>query len=298
VQRMIQSLPASRERTGLHVRSTGAALALVTTLFCGASGLAVAAEDPTPLTPVVIVDPGHGGDDLGAIGPGGALEKKVALAVAQEVGAALQDLGVRVVYTRTSDRFVSLAERTTVANGAHGDFCLSIHANASPDPASRGLETYFLSVEASDQDALQVAMAENQAFKQASDARAADVVGAILGDLAVAENMRMSRKFALALHEELDKLPGPSRGVKQAQFVVLSGVSMPSALLELGFLTNKTEEKLLINREHQKAIAVAVARGILPLLREVAALRTASQNRRSNGGELLGGNDGLSDRRP
>jgi N-acetylmuramoyl-L-alanine amidase len=206
----------------------------------------------------------------------------VALAVAREVGAALRDVGMRVVYTRTGDRFVSLSERTTVANRARGDFCLSIHANASPDPSARGIETYFLSVEASDQDALQVAITENKVFNVPAAPRSADVVGEILGELAVNDTLRMSRQFAMALNRELEKLPAPARGVKQAEFVVLSGVNMPSALLEMGFLTNAEEEKLLVTPAHQKAIALAVVRSIAPLLRSSEPARQASELRGAN----------------
>jgi N-acetylmuramoyl-L-alanine amidase len=244
-----------------------------------AAAVSATAAEQEPAPAVVVVDAGHGGEDFGAVGPGGGLEKDVALAVAREVGSALRDIGIQVVYTRTSDRFVPLAERTAVANRAHGDFFLSIHSNASRDPAARGLETYFLAVEASDQDALQVAITENQVFKQVSDSRVTDVVGAILGDLAVSDTLRLSRKFAVALHHELAKLPIPSRGVKQAEFVVLSNVNMPSALLELGFLTNADEEKLLLSSSHQKAIGLAVIRALGPLLRGQEAERSL-ENRR------------------
>jgi N-acetylmuramoyl-L-alanine amidase len=246
-------------------------VALLATLAAGAAESARAqaqAETRAPDdSPVVVVDAGHGGDDLGAVGPGGVLEKNISLSVAREVSAALRDVGVQVVLTRDSDRFVPLAERTSVANRARGSFCLSIHANSSPNPEARGVETYFLSVEASDADALQVAITENDVFKQPSSSASADMVGAILGDLAVADTMRLSRKFAVALHRELSKLPGPSRGVKQAEFVVLSGVNMPSALLELGFLTNAEEERMLASKAHHRAIALAVVRALVPLLR-------------------------------
>jgi N-acetylmuramoyl-L-alanine amidase len=107
--------------------------------------------------------------------------------------------------------------------------------------------------------------------------------------------MRLARRFALALHRELEKLPGPSRGVKQAQFVVLSGVNMPSALLELGFLTNSEEEKLLTSRAHQKAIAIAVVRALDPLLRsEEMSARHAPATRSAAERKGLGAPDRLS----
>jgi N-acetylmuramoyl-L-alanine amidase len=240
----------------------------------GSAGFAAAQGDTRQ--PVVVVDAGHGGDDWGAVGQvAGLLEKDLALAVAAQIGQALSDVGMRVVYTRNRDRFVPLAERTSAANRERADFFLSIHANASSDPAASGLETYFLSIDASDDDAVQVALLENQVFKRAGPAEAALDVGAILTSLAVSAHMRMSRRFALSLHNELRKLPGPSRGVKQADFVVLGGVNMPSALLELGFLTNEAEENRLAQRSHQQAIALAVVRALSPLLEEAVAARAA-----------------------
>jgi N-acetylmuramoyl-L-alanine amidase len=256
-------------------RALRAALALAA--LGGLGSAASAAAQESVRAPVVVVDAGHGGDeDLGAVGRvGGLLEKDVALAVANQIGRALSDVGMRVVYTRTRDRFVPLAERTSMANRERADFFLSVHANASSDPVASGLETYFLSVAASDEDAEQVALIENQVFQRAPSAEAAMDVGQILTSLAVSDHMRMSRRFALSLHNELRKLPGPSRGVKQADFVVLGGVNMPSALLELGFLTNEAEELRLGQRSHQQAIALAVVRALTPLLDEVIAARTA-----------------------
>jgi N-acetylmuramoyl-L-alanine amidase len=208
----------------------------------------------------VVIDAGHGGADYGARGASGALEKDVVLDLSRRIGAELESRGVTVIYTRQEDRFVPLSERTELANRSRADLFLSIHANASPDRAARGAETYFLSLDASDDEARRVAMTENQVFdREEAVADSGDVVGAILGDLIRTEHLRASSEAAGAIQRELGGLSGPSRGVKQAPFVVLMGVNMPAALLELGFLTNPREERALRSAAHQKTVATAIA---------------------------------------
>ena len=249
-------------------RAVSRRFALPLICLLGAAGLLAARAEERPAQGLerVVVDAGHGGADYGARGTSGLLEKDVVLAVAQRIGAQLEEIGVEVVYTRESDRFVTLPERTAIANRARADLYLSIHANSSPDREARGPETYFLSLEASDDEARRVALSENQVFHRAEAADdSGDVVGAILGDLIRTEHLRGSSDAALAIQRELEQLPGPERGVKQAPFVVLMGVNMPAALLEIGFLTNPHEERALKTRAHQDAIGKAVARAIAEL---------------------------------
>jgi N-acetylmuramoyl-L-alanine amidase len=212
----------------------------------------------------VVIDAGHGGDDLGAVGGLGVLEKDVALRLAGQLGKKLELAGVRVTYTRGDDSFVSLAERTTIANMTRADLYISLHVNASKDKAARGPETYFLSVTASDDEAYQVALTENEVFKR-GDPESADIVGSILGELIRSDHMLASSKAAAAVQRELAKLPGPSRGVKQAPFVVLSGVNMPAVLLEIGFLTNPEDERNLNDPGYRDEIASAIVRAISSL---------------------------------
>ncbi len=212
---------------------------------------------------VIVIDPGHGGPDYGARGATGLLEKYVVLQVAQRIGSSLEEHGIRVVYTREDDRFVALPERTELANRVNADLYLSIHANASDDHDAHGPETYFLSLEASDDEALRVALTENRVFdREEAVPDSSDVVGAILGDLIRTEHLRASSEVASAIQRELERLPGPGRGVKQAPFVVLMGVNMPAALLEIGFLTHPREERALRTPTHQNAIAGAVATAV------------------------------------
>jgi len=213
--------------------------------------------------PTVVIDPGHGGADVGARGASGALEKDLTLAVAKKVAALLKEQGIAVVLTRKTDVFVALGERTEIANRARAEMFVSIHANSAPEKTVSGIETYFLSLEASDDEAMRVAMTENEVFKQAGTAdEAGDVVGAILGDLIRTEHLRESSALAAAIQRRLAHLSAESRGVKQAPFVVLTGVNMPAALVEIGFITNASESKRMRQRDRQAEIAKALAAAI------------------------------------
>ena len=190
--------------------------------------------------------------------------------------------------TRRDDRFVPLEERTSIANDARGDLFVSIHANAADLVKARGIETYFLSLEASDDSARQVALRENQAFRDdEGDGRSAgDPLVAILGDLIATEHMKESDEFARLAQAELAALDAvPSRGVKQAPFVVLMGVQMPASLVELGFLTNPEDAIVLRDEERRAQLAAALARAVERFGQRYDARRGV----KSELGERLGG---------
>jgi N-acetylmuramoyl-L-alanine amidase len=212
----------------------------------------------------VVLDPGHGGDDHGASGANGLLEKDLVLDVTRRVATRLREGGLRVVTTRGEDRGVGLDERTRVANEARGDLFVSIHANASTSGRARGIETYFASLEASDDDAGRLAALENEAFGAAGlgPAEDGDPLAAILGDMMATEHLRDSQEFARLTQKRLTG-GERSRGVKQAPFVVLMGVNMPAALIELGFLTHPEEERRLRHPAHRRALAEAIARAVV-----------------------------------
>jgi N-acetylmuramoyl-L-alanine amidase len=241
----------------------GAALTLVILLATiGANGTDRTSVDATG-PPVVVVDPGHGGVDYGARGPAGLLEKDLVLRIGRDLGGALEDAGYTVVYTRSSDQFVSLAGRTEIANKAQGEIFLSIHANASPDHEAAGVETFFLSTDATDEEALRVAELENAFLQPAAVVPGTEgVVGGILGDLIWTAHLERSSRLAAAVQRRLARLPGPSRGVKQAPFVVLMGVNMPAVLVETGFLTHPVEGQRLRRASHQRAIALGLAEAL------------------------------------
>ena len=213
--------------------------------------------------PTVVIDPGHGGADLGARAASGAFEKELTLSVAKKLVVLLRKEGTNAVLTRESDVFIALPERAELANRARAELFVSIHVNSAPEKDISGSETYFLSLEASDDEAMRVAMTENDVYGQdGTDDQGRDVVGAILGDLIRTDHLRASSALAASIQRHLAQLPGASRGVKQAPFVVLTGVNMPAALVEIGFITNATEAERLGQRDRQDAIAKALAAAI------------------------------------
>jgi N-acetylmuramoyl-L-alanine amidase len=227
------------------------------------------ADDAADAVEPVVVDAGHGGVDLGARGVNGVLEKDLTLAVARRVAAELRARHVPVVETRAKDVFIPLHERTAIANQAHARLYVSIHANSAPEPEVSGTETYFLSVDASDAEAMRVALTENDVYQQAGTAQdSQDVVGSILGDLIRTEHLRESSDLASGIQRALAKLPAESRGVKQAPFVVLTGVNMPAALVEIGFVTNADEVKRLGRRDVQVELAKAIATALVEAMRQ------------------------------
>jgi N-acetylmuramoyl-L-alanine amidase len=230
-----------------------------------ALALSLAAREPAF---TVVIDPGHGGEQEGALAPDGAREKDLTLAISRRVAARLKRLGARVVLTRTGDISVPLANRAAIATALRADLFLSVHLNSMPSVAqrrrSRGVETYFLSADATDQHAKAVAAREN-ADRLAGEPEADpnDPVAGILDDLQDAASLQGSSKLAYAIHAKLvSRLKAEDRGVKQAPFYVLAGARMPAVLLEVGFISHPEETRRLRSGEYQERIAGAVAEGI------------------------------------
>ncbi|MEZ4278041.1 MAG: N-acetylmuramoyl-L-alanine amidase [Myxococcota bacterium] len=240
----------------------------------GAPGLQAEAGDSDRFD-VVVLDAGHGGHDEGAIGPSGLREKELVLDVTRRLARKLVLSGLHVVLTRRDDRFLSLEERTAVANDARADLFLSIHANASTSRSPRGIETYFASLDSTDEEARRVAERENTALgASAPTVDTSDPLAAILGDLIETEHLQASNEFAKLAEDRLSAVAGDrSRGVKQAPFVVLLGVRMPSTLVEIGFVTHPGEEKQLRATSRKDAIAEALARAIVEFGRRQDARR-------------------------
>jgi N-acetylmuramoyl-L-alanine amidase len=210
----------------------------------------------------IVIDPGHGGRDSGAKGKG-ITEAELVLDVALRLEKLLQKIpGVEVALTRRGDDFVPLQERTALANREGADLFLSIHANASPNQQTRGIETYFLNF-ASNLSAASVAARENAASGQAMGALP-DFVKAI----ALNNKLDESRDFATFVQRSmLERLRGTNKamkdlGVKQAPFVVLIGAAMPSVLAEIAFVTNAQEAKVLRGSAYRQRIAEALLNGV------------------------------------
>lgn len=213
----------------------------------------------------IVIDAGHGGHDVGATGPSGLHEKNLVLDVSKLLAVRLRKRGVHVVLTRSRDEFLSLEKRTAVANDARADLFVSIHANASSSQKPRGIETYFASLEASDDAARATAERENSAFGAAAPQfGTADPLAMILGDLIETQHLQESSEFAKLAQSELSSVVlARSRGVKQAPFVVLMGVQMPASLVEIGFLTNPDDEQGLRRSHHRALIADALAEAVI-----------------------------------
>jgi N-acetylmuramoyl-L-alanine amidase len=216
----------------------------------------------------IVLDAGHGGHDPGAVGPGGLMEKELVLDVTRRVAKlAAEQLGVKVLLTRDGDTFVALRDRTSFANRERADLFVSIHANAHRVAASEGLEVYFLSSEATDSAARQVAAAENSVvqLEKPTTVRASrtDIVRTILWDLAQSEFQAESSRLAETVLDSMTQaLRIPQRGVKQAGFYVLGGAAMPAILVEIGFVTNPREEKRLKDPRYRDEIARAIISGL------------------------------------
>ncbi len=212
----------------------------------------------------IVLDPGHGGKDCGAIGVGGLKEKDIVLAVAKQVAARLRaKLGCEVIMTRDRDVFIPLEERTAIANTKEGDLFISIHANAAPTRNVRGIETYILDL-ARSKNAMQVAARENST----SDSQISDLQY-ILKDLI--QNSKKNESIKLAEYVQESMISGLKMrkyldvrdlGVKQAPFVVLVGAQMPAILTEIAFVSNPHEAAWLKSKEYQNLVADQIVSGV------------------------------------
>jgi N-acetylmuramoyl-L-alanine amidase len=209
----------------------------------------------------VVIDPGHGGDDIGARSPTGVTEKEVVLAVARRLARVLESRGQAVRLTRDGDQGRALTDRTALANRLDATVFVSLHANASTVASVAGAETYYMSLDgASDEAAAATADLENRAGSSSDERSPLDL---ILWDLAQAEVLNESSGLALAVQGHLNARLGlRDRGVKQAPFVVLTGATMPAILVEVGFLSNPSEAARLTQPDSQQQIAEALAAGI------------------------------------
>ncbi|WP_426752303.1 N-acetylmuramoyl-L-alanine amidase [Myxococcus sp. Y35] len=210
----------------------------------------------------VIIDPGHGGHDTGAIGKGGTREKDVALSISLKLAEELREKGLEVVLTRDDDRFIRLEDRAKFANAEHGDLFISIHCNAAEKRTLRGIETYTLNTSA-DRYSIRLAAREN-----ASSEKGISDLQFILADLATKANTEESSRLANLVQRNLvSELSSKYKNVrdlghKEALFYVLLGVKMPAILVETSFLSNPDEEARLKSKVYQSQVAKAIAQGV------------------------------------
>ncbi len=217
---------------------------------------------------IIVIDPGHGGRDPGTAGCGVIGEKRLVLGIAKAMQRELEARSdFEVILTRKDDRYVDLHRRVKIAREAEGDLFISIHANSARSSRARGSEVYFLSPRgATDQAAAELANRENAAHMVGMDAGAIadDVMMSILMDLQSSGILRRSGQFAELTLRELGEVDGlPSRHIKQARFAVLRTLSMPSILVEVGYLSNRGEAKHLKRKSTQQEIGARLANAVI-----------------------------------
>ncbi len=220
----------------------------------------------------IVIDPGHGGHDTGTVGRNGLMEKDLVLDVALTLKKSLEArLGAEVLMTRSDDRFISLEERTAVANRHKADLFISIHANASTSRSTSGVETYYLNF------ARNTAEREIAARENATTLLSIGELQDLVRKIAMADKSTESRELAALMQRSLYSgsrgiFPkSRNRGVRSAPFVVLIGAEMPAVLVEVAFISNPRDEKVLKKENNQQVLAQALLTGIEGYLKSLAS---------------------------
>jgi N-acetylmuramoyl-L-alanine amidase len=232
--------------------------------------------------PTIVVDPGHGGSQDGAVGPDGTREKTLTLQISRRLRAELQaKLGASVTLTRDSDADLLLAERVAVANARRPDLFISVHANSMPTVRARnqvnGIETYFLSASASGVDAARIADRENAEGAALVTRPGSDILAFILADLQRTEAHGDSSRLAYAIQKALVGATGATdRGVHQAPFYVLNGLQAPAVLVEVGYISHPEESRRLGDRAYQERLVHGIVEGVRQFLLQTRGAPSAS----------------------
>lgn len=233
----------------------------------------------------IVLDPGHGGEETGAVGRMGLMEKDLALDIARRLRRRLErNSDLRVLLTREDDRQIPLRQRTALANNARADLFISIHLNSSRRSSAHGTETYFLALTATDEEALNLARIENLADEglpeEVTGAPGGGIPGGapqggaggdepsdlemVLWGMAQSEHLIRASSLAELIQGEMNRLLRiDSRGVKQAPFTVLMGATMPAVLVEVAFLSNADDEERLASSDFRDRVAAAMESAIL-----------------------------------
>ena len=212
----------------------------------------------------IVIDAGHGGKDPGAVGYRGTKEKDIALDVAKRLEKKLsKNMNVKIIMTRDEDVFLRLSERTKIANESNGNLFISIHTNAAEDRRASGFETFLIGPN-KNEAAVRVAARENAVLElegtTGKKLTNEDLIQATIAQSAFASK---SEQFASMVQKEIKKrVQSKDRGVKQAGFYVLMGASMPNVLVELGFISNPSEEKKLRSPQYRDQLATAIYRAV------------------------------------
>jgi len=257
---MAENCRSSQPGDILHV------VKLATALIMGGLATSAAASPELRPRPHVVIDPGHGGSNPGAKGPGLA-EKQLTLAIATQVGKRLAAHGIDVRLTRTDDRTLTLRERVGLANRVPADLFISIHANASPTRSQRGFETFVLTARGIDIDG-RALRSDATTPRPGVDPEIALVLDDVERGSSQWEAADLAARMQRALHTRRDSRPVHDRGVRQDAHHVLLGATMPAVLVEVGFLDHPIEGRELANPAVQATIAHAIAEAIEDQLAE------------------------------
>lgn len=229
----------------------------------------------------ILIDAGHGGKDSGALGRRGTREKDINLLAAKELAALLKEEGVfEVRLTRSDDTFVELAERSNMANEARADLFISLHCNGHPNPRESGFEVYFLSEKASDPGAARVAERENASLELEGKSVEEETAQMILRAMQTTENINESSALAALIARALAKrVDLENRGVKQAGFYVLRGTYAPAVLVEMAFVTSKSDEAKLESKKYRRKIVDGVYAGVLDYARRQGWMKEVARGK-------------------
>lgn len=218
----------------------------------------------------IVVDPGHGGHDPGAMGDDGLKEKDIVLSIGLKLARQLKEqLGLDVVMTRSTDVFIPLEERTAIANKVNADLFISIHANASLNKSASGIETYYLNLAKSDK-AVHVAARENNTSLE-KVGLLQTILFELMANYKINDSARLADDVQKSLHGKLEKKFNGIKnlGVKQGPFYVLVGATMPSILVEAAFVSNEHDAELLIDDNYQDATAAGIVDGVRNYIKEL-----------------------------
>ena len=231
---------------------------------------AAPATEPEPLVPksltrefgltakTIVIDPGHGGKDPGALGSGSLQEKGIVLSISRKLRDVLTAKGYTVLMTRDTNRFIPLKKRTEFATQHKADLFLSIHANAAESSRAEGIETYYLDVTSTDKASEKIAAQEN-----VNSGYSIQELETLLDELIRESKSQDSKRLARHVQDALVQNTGAvDRGVKHARFVVLIGTKVPAILIETGFVSNPVEGRNLATSAYQHKIATAIAQGV------------------------------------
>lgn len=227
----------------------------------------------------VVIDAGHGGNDPGAIGRNGLKEKDVNLDIAKRLSSLLRAEGVQAVLTRSTDKFISLSTRVSIANRSGADLFISIHSNAARSRSLSGFEVYYVAPSVSDSKrAALTARSVSLNLKDAVFSSDTQDLRVIVWDMIYANSRAESIELARSLCKVMDaSIDANILGVKNARFQVLKGITMPGILIEVGFVSNFNEERLLKTANYREKLAAGILEGIRDYSQDMALAGVASR---------------------